>query len=48
MSTQHTGDDPPGDDDFYDLVEEEINRASGSGTNINAAAWDLRRWSYTG
>ena len=40
MSTQHTGDGPPGDDDYYDPVEEENNRPSGSGTNINAAAWD--------
>ena len=40
MSTQHTGDGPPGDDNYYDPVGEENNRASGSGTNINAAAWD--------
>ena len=40
MSTQHTSDGPPGDNDYYDPVGEENNRASGSGTNINAAAWD--------
>ena len=40
MSTQHTGDGPPGDDDYYNLVEEETNRASGSGFNPNRAAWD--------
>ena len=40
MSTQHTGDGPPGDDDYYDSVEEEINRATGSSRNPNAAAWD--------
>lgn len=40
MSTQHTGDGPPGDDDYYDPVEEENNRATGSGRNPNAAAWD--------
>ena len=40
MSTQHTGDGPPRDDDYYDPMEEENNRPSGSGTNINAAAWD--------
>ena len=40
MSTQHTGDGPPGDDDYYDPVEEENNRATGSGINPNAAAWD--------
>ena len=40
MSTQHTGDSPPGDNNYYDPVGEENNRASGSGTNINAAAWD--------
>ena len=40
MRTQQTGDGPPGDDDYYDSVEEEINRATGSGRNPNAAAWD--------
>ena len=39
MSTQHTGDGPPGDDDYYDPEEENI-RPSGSGFNPNAAAWD--------
>ena len=39
MSTQHTGDGPPGEDDYYDPVEENI-RPSGSGFNPNAAAWD--------
>ena len=28
MSTQHTGDGPPGDDDYYNPVEEETNRAT--------------------
>ena len=28
MNTQHTGDGPPGDDDYYNLVEEETNRAT--------------------
>ena len=40
MSTQQTGDGPPGDDDYYDSVEEESIRAAGSGCNPNAAAWD--------
>ena len=40
MSTQHIGDEPPGDKEYYDLVEEEIIRATGSGRNPNAAAWD--------
>ena len=40
MSRQHTGDRPPGDTDYYDLEEEETNRATGSGRNPNAAAWD--------
>ena len=40
MSTQHTGDGPPGDDDYYDSVEEESIRAASSGRNPNAAAWD--------
>ena len=40
MSTQHTGDWPPRDDDYYNPVGEEINRATGSGRNPNAAAWD--------
>ncbi len=39
MSTQHTGDGPPGDDDYYDPVGEDI-RPSSSGFNPNAAAWD--------
>ena len=39
MSMQHTGDGPPGDDDYYDPVEE-ITRATESGRNTNAAAWD--------
>ena len=39
-SMQHTGDGPPGDTDFYDSVEEEIKRATSSGRNPNAAAWD--------
>ena len=40
MSMQHTGDRPPGDDDYYEPVEEETIRATGSGCNPNAAAWD--------
>ena len=40
MSTQHTGDSPPGDVDYYNPVEKVINRATGSGRNPNAAAWD--------
>ena len=40
MSTQHTGDGPPGDDNYYDSVEEESNRATCCGRNPNAAAWD--------
>ena len=39
MSTQHTGDGPPGDDDYYDPEGENIG-PSGSGFNPNAAAWD--------
>ena len=42
ISTQHTGDGPPGDDDYYDQVEENI-RPSGSGFNPNATAWDLEK-----
>ena len=40
MSTQHTGDGHPRDDDYYDPVEEEIIRSTGSRRNPNAAAWD--------
>ena len=40
MSTQQTGDGPPGYDDYYNSVEEESIRAAGSGPNPNAAAWD--------
>ena len=40
MSTQHTGDGPPGDKNYYDPVKEEIIRDTGSGRNPNAAAWD--------
>ena len=40
MSTQQTGDGPPGDDDYYNSVEEESIRAAGSGRNPKAAAWD--------
>ena len=40
MSKQHTGDGPPGDEDYYDPVKEEIIRDTGSGRNPNAAAWD--------
>ena len=39
MSTQHIGDGPPGDEDFYDPEEENI-RPSGSSFNPKAAAWD--------
>ena len=38
MSTQHTGDGPPGDDDYYDVGED--IRPSSSSFNPNAAAWD--------
>ena len=37
-STQHTGDGPPGDKDYYSPVEEESIRATSSGHNPNAAA----------
>ena len=40
MSTQHIGDGPPGDDDYMDLEGNDTNRATGSGRNPNAAAWD--------
>ena len=40
MSMQQTGDGPPGDDDYYDLVEEESIRAAGNNRDPNAAAWD--------
>ena len=36
MSTQHTGDGPPGDDNYYD-PEGENNGPSGSGFNPNGA-----------
>ena len=39
MSTQHKGDSPPWDDDYYDPVGEDI-RPRGSDFNPNAAAWD--------
>ena len=44
MSTQHTGDGPPGDDNYYD--PEDI-RPSGSGFNPNAAAWDPEKMELT-
>ena len=40
MSTQHIGDGPPGDDNYCDPEGEENIRATGSGRNPNAAAWD--------
>ena len=40
MSTQNTGDGPPGDDDFYDLEDVETKKATRSSGNPNAAAWD--------
>ena len=43
MSTQHTGDGPPGAKITTTHVEEEIIRATGSGRNPNAAAWDLEK-----
>ena len=46
MSMQHTGDGPPGDDDYYDPVGEDI-RPSGSGFNPNAAAWDPEKMELT-
>ena len=42
MSMQHTGDGPPGDEDYYD-PEGENNGPSGSGINPNAPAWDLEK-----
>ena len=45
MSTQHTGDGPPGDDDYYNPVEENI-KPSGSGFNPNAAAWDPEKINF--
>ena len=48
MSTQHTGDGPPGVDDFYDSVEEESIRATGSGCNPNEAAWDPEKMELHG
>ena len=40
MNTQHIGDGPPWEEHFYDLEDEETNRATGSGHTLNAAAWD--------
>ena len=40
MSTQHTGDRPPGVNDYHDPVEEESIRATSGGRNPNVAAWD--------
>ena len=40
MNTQHIGDGPPGEDDYMDLEGDDTNRATGSGRNTNAAAWD--------
>ena len=40
MRQTHIGDGPPGDNDYYDPVGEENNRATGSGFNPNMAAWD--------
>ena len=40
MSTQHIGDRPPGDNNYYNLEDKETNWATGSGRNPNAAAWD--------
>ena len=40
ISTQHTGDRTPGDDNSFNPVEEETIRATGSRRNPNAAAWD--------
>ena len=46
MSTQHTGDGPPGDDNYYN-PEGENNRPSSSGFNPNAAAWDMEKMELT-
>ena len=48
MSKQHIGDSPPGDDDYYNPVDEESNRATGSGFNPNAAAWDPEKMEFIG
>ena len=40
LSTQHIGDGPPANDDYYDPVGEENNRATSSSFNPNAAALD--------
>ena len=48
MSMRHTGDGLPGDDDYYDSVEEESIRAAGSGRNPNAAAWDPEKMDLHG
>ena len=47
MSMQHIGDGPPGDNNYYDPEGEENIRATSSGCNPNAAAWDPERWSCT-
>ena len=47
LSTQHIGDGPPGNDDYYDPVGEENNRATGSSFNPNAAAWDPEKMELT-
>ena len=40
MSTQHIGDGSSRDNHYYNLEDEETNRATGRGLNPNAAAWD--------
>ena len=40
MSMQHTGDGPPGNDNYYDMEDMEANRATGRRRNPNATAWD--------
>ena len=40
MNTQPLGDRTPGDKNYFDLEDEETPRATGSGHNPNAAAWD--------
>ena len=40
MSMQHTGDGPPGNDNYYDMEDMEANRATGRRRNPNGTAWD--------
>ena len=38
-STQQLGDTPPGDDNYFDMEDEESWRGGGGGRNPNAPAW---------